>query len=188
MERMWLLFGPWGGPGQSEALHLPSSDLGMCILPTIPAVRSIFQDSLGRVRCGWDHLDGICNWAQLWRLCKLFRLAGRYGDVTVLCWPKTSLGSKFPYLLKLPSSSLEWLSLSLASPCSVCVNQHLVLEEHKLGHSTLPLTYHPNTPSGLHCRYDLVPTAACSSISVSQAFTSSDALRLGGLKAFLQGL
>lgn len=52
--------------------------------------------------------------------------------------PRQASEVKFPYLLKLPSSSLEWLSFSLVSPCCVCVNQHLVLEEHKLGHSTLP--------------------------------------------------
>ena len=124
----------------------------MYILPTVPAVRSIFQDSLGRVRCGWDHLDGICNWAQLWRLCKLFRPAGRCGvgrcgDIPVLCQPKTSLRSKFPYLLKLPSTSLGCLSLSLVSPCSVCVNQYLLLEERKWGRSTLHLPSHPNALS-----------------------------------------
>lgn len=48
-------------------------------------------------------------------------LAGRYGDVHILGPPKTNLVRKSPCLLKLSPANLEWLSLSLVSPCLPCM-------------------------------------------------------------------
>ena len=117
VERMWPLLELQVGPGQVEVLHLHSCPWNVHFAHC-SCRRSHFQGhSLERIRC-WDHLDWICDWAQIRYLYKLKILVGRWGDLLILQPPKTSLCTS-SLLISLPPSSLEyWASffcLSLLS-------------------------------------------------------------------------
>lgn len=64
------------------------------------------------------------SWTPLRLLYKLLRYSGWVRRL-VLWLPETSLICKFPYLLNLPPTNLEWSASSLISPCPPCVGTSL---------------------------------------------------------------
>lgn len=66
--------------------------------------------------CCWDHLDWTCDCLRFWR-------AGP--EIYCLVATQTSLIDKFPCLLNLPSTNLEWSASSLASSFPLCMGASL---------------------------------------------------------------
>ena len=100
----WPPVDPWAGPGQSEAPHsLPV--LGIYTLLTAPTVGAIPRTEPGESKV-LLRPSGLKMWPNLVKgSIQTFKiLVGRCRDLLILQSPKTSLLSKSPFLLKLPSA------------------------------------------------------------------------------------
>ena len=101
----------------------------MFLSPTVPTVGTTLKEADWRVRCFWDHLDGMCNWIHLKLLYKHLEFWQEVGRITSLAaaWNKPR---KFLFLLKLtpttqPKQWATFSSLSLTSVYAVSSAFHL---------------------------------------------------------------
>lgn len=119
ITKMWPPVDLWTGSWQSEVPHpLPCPwNVASAFFPCSPRLPQ--GHSLEILMWCWDRLDGICEPIQLRVLYKLLSFGRQVQRSTVFVPLKTSLVYKFPCLLNLPPTNLEWtasfLSLSLPS-------------------------------------------------------------------------
>ena len=123
IKRTWPPIDSQSGPRQLEVSH-PLPCPCKVYSTQVPSThhshsQSCFKDAALREQCViWDHLDGICDWTQLRPLYTLLNSGGQ-GWRAHLVATKFSLVCKFPCLLNLPRTNLEWsasfFSLSLPS-------------------------------------------------------------------------
>ena len=119
MEIMWPQVDPRAGPGQSQAPHSLVCPWNI-LLPTVPTVGVIFKDAALSEQCV----------ETTWMVYVTEPPLSLYINLTFWQWvqrssrlwaAKTNLVRKSPCLLKLSPANLEWLSLSLVSPCLPCM-------------------------------------------------------------------
>ena len=106
IERTWLPVVPWGGWGNLRLLS-PSPVLGIPL--TVPTLRAGCKDTSMRESCVVETIWTIYVTKQLRPPYKPLRFwqAGAY-SFSSCGHPRTSLICKFPCLLNLPPTNLEW--------------------------------------------------------------------------------
>ena len=105
MTSSWPENWTWAIRGSS----LPPLCLEWTVHPPFPQWELFQGHSLERAVCCWAHLGGILDWTQLRPLYNFLRFAGWVCRCTRLAAsPDTSLLSKFPCLLNLTPTNLEW--------------------------------------------------------------------------------
>lgn len=116
----WLPVDLRAGPGQSESPHpLPCPWNVRC--PLFPQWELFQRHSLGRAGFCWDHLDGMCDWAQLRPLYINSEDSGRWvrrSTYLVAAQDTKKVRMNFPLLLKpaiYQSGHASFLGLSLPS-------------------------------------------------------------------------
>ena len=101
---------------------LPLPVLGMYVLPTFPQWEPFSRMWPWEKMCE-NHLGGLHDWTLLRPVYKLLRF-WRVG-VEIYSPSKKSHICKFPCLLTLPPTSLEWLPLSSFCLCPLCTGASL---------------------------------------------------------------